>query len=101
EGPGVIDSSETGDPFEGKETVGGTPTPAGGTPTGKEPNTRVVPGHEGETAWEAQGSILGRLKHPVSTGGRVTRRGEQQGLGRTGESVDGDEAVHVSGEVTA
>jgi ubiquinol-cytochrome c reductase iron-sulfur subunit len=101
EGPGVIDSSGADEPFEGKETVGGTPTPAGGSPTGHEPNTRVVPGHEGETAWEAQGSILGRLKHPISTGGRVTKRGERQGLGRTGEGVDGDEAVRVSGEVTA
>ena len=37
-------------------------SPAGGTPTGNEPNTRGVPGHEGETAWDAQGSVLGRLK---------------------------------------
>ncbi len=74
--------------------------PPGGTPTGNEPNTRVQPGHEGETAWEAHGSVLGRLKHPVSSGGRVTKRGESQGIGGNGDPVD-EPTVHASGVVTA
>ncbi len=48
--------------------------PAGGAPgQGADPNTRVAPGHEGETAAEASGSIIGRAKSPLRTsesGGR-------------------------------
>ena len=72
--------------------------PAGGTPGGKEPNTRVVPGHEGESAADAQGSVLGRLKHPVSISGRVTNRGESQGAGNAGDAAEGA-PVHASGVV--
>ncbi len=65
---------------------GAPETPAGGTPTGNEPNTRIQPGHEGQTAWESSGSILDRLKHPVSSRGGVTDKGEQQGAGTAGEN---------------
>ncbi len=72
-----------------------------GMPDDHEPNSRVVPGHEGETAWDAQGSVLGRLKHPVSNRGRVTGRGEAQGLGANGDAhPGGDEDVTISGVVT-
>jgi ubiquinol-cytochrome c reductase iron-sulfur subunit len=53
-----------------------------------------------ESAKEAEPSILERLKHPVSTGGRITRQGEAQGAGQAGEVAD-DEPVEVSGVVTA
>ena len=56
------------------------------------------------TEGSAQGpeeSVLGRLKSPVSNGGRVTARGASQGVGRSGESADSDEVLHTSGVVTA
>jgi ubiquinol-cytochrome c reductase iron-sulfur subunit len=36
--------------------------PAGGSVGGSDPNTRRVPGHEGETAAQATGSVIGRLR---------------------------------------
>ena len=78
---------------------GAPEVPAGGTPGGKEPNSRVAPGHEGETAWDAQGSVLGRLKHPVSSSGRVTNRGAADGAGDAGDRSD-DAPIFTSGVVT-
>jgi ubiquinol-cytochrome c reductase iron-sulfur subunit len=46
-------------------------------------------------------SILGNIKHPVSSAGRVTRQGDAQGVGKTGEIADGGPPVQVSGVVTA
>ena len=73
--------------------------PQSGMPEDHEPNSRIAPGHENESAWDAQGSVLGRLKHPVSRGGRVTGRGAEQGIGRSGDSVGAGEDLHVSGVV--
>jgi ubiquinol-cytochrome c reductase iron-sulfur subunit len=73
--------------------------PANGTPTGQEPETRVLPGPQGEIAARAPGGVLGRLKSPVSSTGRITKRGEAAGAGHAGDAADGD-PVHVSGIVT-
>jgi ubiquinol-cytochrome c reductase iron-sulfur subunit len=52
-----------------------------------------------ESAKESDEGILSRLKHPVSTGGRVTSKGEARGAGQAGEAAD-DAPVQVSGLVT-
>jgi ubiquinol-cytochrome c reductase iron-sulfur subunit len=43
--------------------------PAGGSSGGSDPNTRRVPGHEGETAARATGSVIGRLRSAKGAGG--------------------------------
>jgi ubiquinol-cytochrome c reductase iron-sulfur subunit len=53
-----------------------------------------------ESAKESDDSILSRLKHPVSTGGRITPKGEAQGAGSAGDGAD-DAPLQVSGVVTA
>ena len=70
-------------------------------PEDHEPNSRVVPGHENETAWDAQGSVLGRLKHPVSRTGRITDRGAEQGAGEAGDLAGNDRDIIVTGVVKA
>jgi len=45
--------------------------PAGGTPGGSDPNTRTVPGHEGESGWQASGKVLDRLRNAKSAGGQT------------------------------
>jgi ubiquinol-cytochrome c reductase iron-sulfur subunit len=46
----------------------------------------------------AQDSVLGRLKHPVSSSGRVTKRGESEGAGAAGDTTQGA-PVSVTGIV--
>jgi ubiquinol-cytochrome c reductase iron-sulfur subunit len=59
----------TGKPREDHLPEGAPATPAGGTPGGADPNTRTVPGHDGETAFQASGSVIGRLRHAKSPAG--------------------------------
>jgi ubiquinol-cytochrome c reductase iron-sulfur subunit len=79
---------------------GAPEVPAGGTPGGKDPNTRTQPGMENVRSTDAQEGILGRLKNSVGSSGRVTKRGEDQGVGDEGDSADGA-PIHVSGIVSA
>ncbi len=59
-------------------------------------------GGQGEQSpWDAEGSVLGRLKSPASNTGRVTAQGERQGVGRSGEIADDAPPIQVGGVVTA
>jgi ubiquinol-cytochrome c reductase iron-sulfur subunit len=44
---------------------------------GHEPDAPLPSGHQGEAAWEAQGNVLDRDKHPVPTDGRDIEPGER------------------------
>jgi ubiquinol-cytochrome c reductase iron-sulfur subunit len=53
----------TGKPRGDHQPEGSPDLPAGGSTGGSDPNTRRVPGHEGETAAQATGGVIGRLRN--------------------------------------
>ncbi|HSP39432.1 MAG TPA: Rieske 2Fe-2S domain-containing protein, partial [Frankiaceae bacterium] len=53
--------------------------PAGGSTGGSDPNTRRVTGHQGETAAQATGSVIGRLRNAKTGGARVDQEGHSRG----------------------
>src|ERR1700712_4472640 len=68
----------TGKPRDQHLPEGSPDLPAGGSVGGHDPNTRTVPGHEGETAFQAGGGVLGRLR-TAKSGSRTesARRDEE------------------------
>ncbi|MDQ1648656.1 MAG: ubiquinol-cytochrome c reductase iron-sulfur subunit [Frankiaceae bacterium] len=60
----------TGKPRGDHQPEGSPDLPAGGSPGGSDANTRRVAGHEGETAAQATGSVIGRLRS-AKGGGRA------------------------------
>jgi ubiquinol-cytochrome c reductase iron-sulfur subunit len=73
-----IEDLMTGKPRGDHQPEGSPDLPAGGSPGGHDPNTRTVPGHEGETASQAGGGVLGRLR-TAKSGGRAEGAGHETG----------------------
>lgn len=66
-----------------------------------ETNGAAAAGGGDQKPWQDEGSVLGRLKSPVSSSGRVSSQGERQGAGAAGEVADGAPPIHAGGVVTA